>query len=160
MTISLIVLKCPNCNSEDINKAGSISNKQRYVCKKCNKYFVPDYIDLLEDFLIDFIRNEKDYYEKWRLIRIAIQLVRDSLDNKNGEYVNDNADQAEYRAFYGEYTLESKFSNEYEKFLSKYHNDDRYVMAENIFIGKKLSAECKDFILQGLVTDVFFRDKY
>jgi len=158
MTISFITINCPECNSEDINKAGMLSNVQRYVCKSCNKYFYPDLIEYMQDYILDYISGEKNYFEKWQLIRIAIQLVRDSLEDYDGEYINDRADQAEHTSFYGDLTSETEYSKEYDKFLSKYHDEDRYSMAKNIFEGKRLSDECKNFILSGLVTNVFFQN--
>ena len=33
--------ECPHCHSKHIIKCGKSSNKQKYYCKECNKYFVP-----------------------------------------------------------------------------------------------------------------------
>ena len=70
--IYMDILACPKCQGNQIIKSGIISNKQRYLCKKCNYFFTVNKIGKKID----------DYY-----VTKALQLYLEGLSYREIERI-------------------------------------------------------------------------
>ena len=87
-----VEVKCRYCNKADrVVKAGySISNKQRYQCNSCNKYFQFEYINNackpgVKDQIVEMAINGSGVRDTMRVLKVGINTVIRTL-KKTGTY--------------------------------------------------------------------------